>query len=770
MTSVPECPCLRPELEILAQASPGNPGRHVIKDNVSAGVYEFTEKEIFLCRQFDGTTPRSAVIGRFRARFHLELVPKQLESFVRQLAEQGLLTVPMEDKRAKPWGGMKLLPVDADRLMHAMARVFAWGYTWRAHLAFLVVIWVAVLIIGGHWASIMYQVRNLLHAIEMAGYSGSFSIEGIVQISFFLVILPFFRELAKGATCRHYGFRVPEIRYGWHLHFIPRCAANLKSLARMSRNQQIHVLVSGMLLDLLLISLGTFIGEILNEDNPIKFVAHSLIIGASIRFFFNANPFGKQDGSFLLSILLKIPDMRIRALDTWRAWLLFRPDPEPLSRAEKRFFIVTGMLYDTCALVIDVAILSLLGYLLTCRLEGLGAVIFLAFVGLKYEDHIRRLFMGLFSSSGTSQSRKRWWRGTLIWVGILVVVGAALLLIKCPFEACGEFRVQPFLKREIRAEVSSFIDCIPVDEGAFVKSGELMVQLSRRLIEKDLNIARASLRREEQELRELEAGPRLEEIARADQKVKLAETAYLHSEKRLKRGRELHDKEHIPDQEYENLLRQRDVDRETWELAKRERDLIKAGSRIEDIEAQRAEVDRLRVTAEHLEGDLVRTAIASPIDGQISTLYLKGKIGQTVNVGDVVAIVENSSNVIIRVAVPEEYAAGLETGASVCAKAWAYSGMTFTGRVTVVAPVAIEKSEDIRQQASVEQEQGMVRNLSTPQELVVPILAQIDNGDGLLKSEMTGYAKIKVGRRSLGYVLFHPVIRFLRVRVWSWIP
>ena len=64
----------------------------------------------------------------------------------------------------------------------------------------------------------------------------------------------------------------------------------------------------------------------------------------------------------------------------------------------------------------------------------------------------------------------------------------------------------------------------------------------------------------------------------------------------------------------------------------------------------------------------------------------------------------------------------------------------------------------------------MVRNLNMPEERIVPVLAEIDNEGVPFRSEMTGFAKIDAGWKPLGYAFLQPVIRFVTVQVWSWIP
>jgi putative peptide zinc metalloprotease protein len=51
---------------------------------------------------------------------------------------------------------------------------------------------------------------------------------------------------------------------------------------------------------------------------------------------------------------------------------------------------------------------------------------------------------------------------------------------------------------------------------------------------------------------------------------------------------------------------------------------------------------------------------------------------------------------------------------------------------------------------------------------VVRVRSSIDNPDGLLKTQMTGYAKIECGRHPLLELLWDALINPFRVQVWSW--
>jgi hypothetical protein len=110
------------------------------------------------------------------------------------------------------------------------------------------------------------------------------------------------------------------------------------------------------------------------------------------------------------------------------------------------------------------------------------------------------------------------------------------------------------------------------------------------------------------------------------------------------------------------------------------------------------------------------------------------------------------------------------TGAAVRVRPWAYPRRVFPATVTAIIPQVMDKSEDLIKKASVEQERSMMRNASAPEERIVPVLATVDDAEGLFTSDMTGFAKIDAGWKPVGYAFLHPVLRFFTVQVWSWIP
>ena len=195
----------------------------------------------------------------------------------------------------------------------------------------------------------------------------------------------------------------------------------------------------------------------------------------------------------------------------------------------------------------------------------------------------------------------------------------------------------------------------------------------------------------------------------------------------------------------------RDVAVSEKELAEAESKLrlLLAGSRPEEIEATEAEIARLKAQRRFLEDQLGLTRVVSPHAGIITTPHLKEKLGQKVEKGDLLAEVHELSTAMAEIAISEQEVGDVHVGQTVVVKARAYPEQSFIGTVAAIAPAAV-KSEEGRAGK------------------VVRVTTAIDNASLLLKSQMTGTAKIYCGKRRIADLMTRRLARFFRVEFWSW--
>ena len=128
---------------------------------------------------------------------------------------------------------------------------------------------------------------------------------------------------------------------------------------------------------------------------------------------------------------------------------------------------------------------------------------------------------------------------------------------------------------------------------------------------------------------------------------------------------------------------------------------------------------------------------------------MKEKIGQLVSKGDLIAEVHDLNIIEAEIAVPEQEIADVQVGQRVVLKARAYPTESFEGTVTAIAPAAVRPDKALDQK-------------------IIRVITKIDNTSLLLKSQMSGNAKIYSDKRSITELMTRRLVRYLRVEFWSW--
>jgi Cu(I)/Ag(I) efflux system membrane fusion protein len=132
----------------------------------------------------------------------------------------------------------------------------------------------------------------------------------------------------------------------------------------------------------------------------------------------------------------------------------------------------------------------------------------------------------------------------------------------------------------------------------------------------------------------------------------------------------------------------------------------------------------------------------------ITSRRLRERIGQRISAGDLVATVQEQRIVTAEIMVSEKEIADVAVGQPLVLRARALPSTTFSSRVGAIAPTAVADS-------------GLAGRF-------VKVTGDIDNASRLLRSEMTGQAKIDVGTRRIAELLSRRLARYIRIEFWSW--
>lgn len=351
-----------------------------------------------------------------------------------------------------------------------------------------------------------------------------------------------------------------------------------------------------------------------------------------------------------------------------------------------------------------------------------------------------------------------------------VILGA--LFIPYPYETGGAFQFLPSHRVEVRSELEGLVEEVLVREGQWVEAGAPLARLVKRVHEKNHKAAVAQMEERRAQLDLLRRGAKPEEVERAESAVQTARTSLSWSKPRADRFTQLYRDKMVSQQEYESALMQRDIDSAELEEALADLKLVKSGSRPEQIAAMEAEIASLQALVDNYRIDLDRTELTSPIAGRVVTPRVEELQGAYLKPGqrDLIIQVEDARTLQAEVEVPEEDVGDVRIGARVKVVTWAYHDTTFMGEVVRVAPAATHAAGGGNAMVYGQAAGPTEVKVADPESRVVRVTTEIPNPDGQLKSEMTGYAKIATGSRPVWDVLFRPLIRWVMVEVWYWIP
>ncbi len=334
------------------------------------------------------------------------------------------------------------------------------------------------------------------------------------------------------------------------------------------------------------------------------------------------------------------------------------------------------------------------------------------------------------NGNGKNKKKKRW-----IYIGISVVVVILLVLgitaatrggTKIDPSKLGKVekgdlaksvvatgKIEPITKVEIKSKASGIVKQLLVEEGQAVKHGQVLVELDKEEIQARVRQARAALEGAEANRRAAQADMERSKTDAEGPDVPLLKRAYERAQGMAKQGVVSQSQLDDAQKNYEMALNKQNVARAQ---------LIVANAKEKQASAQ---VTQSRANLEQLEEELRNSTIVAPIDGLV--------LSRNVEIGDAVSsiLVLGSSatlvmtlgdtrEVYVKGKVDESDIGKVYLGQPARIKVESFKDKTFTGKVTKISPMGVEKD-----------------NVTT-----FEVRVSITNPGGELKAAMTANAEI----------------------------
>lgn len=177
-----------------------------------------------------------------------------------------------------------------------------------------------------------------------------------------------------------------------------------------------------------------------------------------------------------------------------------------------------------------------------------------------------------------------------------------------------------------------------------------------------------------------------------------------------------------------------------------------------ELEAASAGLNRQQQQLKYEREQLQRTQLIMPIDGRLVTAYLDQKIGSYLKQGQTFAVAEDDRLIRGEIRIAEYNVGEFALGAAVEIKLLAYPNRPFFAKVVSIEPAASTSSTTIKEPTD------------KITDRFIKVIVDIPNREANLKSSMTGYAKIKGSTKPLVVAFTRPIVRFIEVEIWSWLP
>jgi HlyD family secretion protein len=333
---------------------------------------------------------------------------------------------------------------------------------------------------------------------------------------------------------------------------------------------------------------------------------------------------------------------------------------------------------------------------------------------------------------------------------------------------------------QVGSKVGGRVTEVAVEEGQMVKAGALLVRFEVDELRSQRAQAQAEVEQAQAELNRLQRGYRPEEIAQAEatarqqramfdaaksgprvQELQQAKADYdaavadaANAEATYKRMQMLVRGDTISKQQYDDALAKRDATAQKAESARQRlnmlqegtrkedlqaaeqrylqaqaaADMMRRGYRREDIESARGRLAQTQAHVKELDARLREAELNAPADGVIETVSVRA--GDLVPPGRIVLTMLESSQLWVKIYIPETELGHVRLGQSAAVSVDAFGGREFQGHIS-----QIDSSAEF-----------LPRNVQTRddrQHQVFGAKVLVDNPDGVLKSGMSATVRLQ---------------------------
>lgn len=299
---------------------------------------------------------------------------------------------------------------------------------------------------------------------------------------------------------------------------------------------------------------------------------------------------------------------------------------------------------------------------------------------------------------------------------VLLLVAVAVLLFLRNQKAPKELTASGTLEARtvnVGSLVGGRVVHIPIDEGSHVTAGQVLMTLETETIDRQIAQQQAAIDAAQANLAKAVAGPRPQEIAKAE----AIATNDAVDERRLER---LYHAGIAPKEQLDDAATKAKASAEDLRV-------LQAGTRKEDIDAARAQVEEQKRQLDSLMKQRAETTIHSSVTGVVQSMGLRP--GDLVAPNQPVAEILESSQLWVRVYVPETELGLIHVNQAVQVHVDTFPKQTFDGQIATISSQGEYTPRNVQTKAQRAEQVFGVKVLVAPDpKLKAGMAAEVDFG------------------------------------------
>ena len=276
----------------------------------------------------------------------------------------------------------------------------------------------------------------------------------------------------------------------------------------------------------------------------------------------------------------------------------------------------------------------------------------------------------------------------LISIPVIIVIIAVIVLIK-KLSTDEPTVITGFVETKVvsvASEIPGRIDSIFVEEGDFVKKGQIIAKLSTSVMEAKIAQAKAVVQQGEWLYNKALTGAREGEKKAYENQYKMAKSQFEFAEKSYERLKVLYQDSIISKQEMDEMQFKYDAAKEQMKAAKEIYKMAVEGARREDIKMAQGKYLQAQGVFMEAEHFYEQTVIRAPITGEINAKL--SEEGEVMAAGFPIMSIQDLSKIHAVINVREDLLPNFKKGMKVKAKIAALGNNEYEFKVVYLAPLA----------------------------------------------------------------------------------